>query len=73
MVWELICFILHSGLRITIGMDKTIAHTKLIIFKTLLWKRFVYIKWCGATAIIFIPISKLRSLNVEDNINNTFR
>ena len=27
---------------------------------------------CGATAIIFIPISKLRSLSVEDNFNNTF-
>ena len=27
----------------------------------------------GAIAIIFIPISKLRSLNVEDNFNNTFR
>ena len=27
-VWELYCFILHSGLRITTGMDKTIAHTK---------------------------------------------
>ncbi len=27
----------------------------------------------GTIAIIFIPISKLRSLNVEDNFNNTFR
>lgn len=27
----------------------------------------------GAIAIIFIPISKLRSLTLEDNINNTFR
>ena len=26
-VWELYCFIPHSGLRITTGMDKTIAHT----------------------------------------------
>ena len=26
-VWELYCFILKSGLRITTGMDKTIAHT----------------------------------------------
>ena len=35
--------------------------------------KWVYIKWCGAIAIIFIPMSKLRSLNVEDNFNNTFR
>jgi len=28
-----ICFTLHSGLRITFGMDKTIAHTKLTIFR----------------------------------------
>ena len=27
MVWELYCFILRLGLRITFGMDKTIAHT----------------------------------------------
>lgn len=27
---------------------------------------------CGAIAIIFVPLSKLRSLNVEDNFNNTF-
>ena len=27
---------------------------------------------CGALAIIFIPRSKLRSLNIEDNFNNTF-
>ena len=26
-VWELYCFILRLGLRITFGMDKTIAHT----------------------------------------------
>ena len=27
---------------------------------------------CGAIAIIFVPLSKLRSLNVKDNFNNTF-
>lgn len=27
---------------------------------------------CGATAIIFMLKSKLRSLNIEDNFNNTF-
>ena len=26
-VWELYCFILRLGLRITFSMDKTIAHT----------------------------------------------
>ena len=26
----------------------------------------------GAIAIIFVPLSKLRSLNAEDNFNNTF-
>jgi hypothetical protein len=29
-------------------------------------------QWCGGTAIIFIPISKLSSLSVENNFNNTF-
>ena len=27
-VWDYICLTPHSGLRITFGMDKTIAHTK---------------------------------------------
>ena len=27
-VWNYICLTPHSGLRITFGMDKTIAHTK---------------------------------------------
>lgn len=26
----------------------------------------------GATAIIFIPVSNLRDLIIEDNLNNTF-
>ena len=33
----------------------------------------VYINDAGAIAIIFIPVSNLRDLIIEDNINNTFR
>ena len=33
----------------------------------------VYINDMGAIAIIFIPVSNLRDLIIEDNINNTFR
>ncbi|KXT48431.1 hypothetical protein HMPREF2532_01664 [Bacteroides ovatus] len=34
-MWELYCLILHSGLRITYGTDKTIAHTNLTISNSL--------------------------------------
>ena len=50
-------------------MDKAIAHTKRLCKEPTMT---VHTKWCGATAIIFIPLSKLRSLTLEDNFNNTF-
>ena len=57
-----IYFILKSGLRTTYSMDKTIAHTNMITTDLL---RFVCIKRCGATAIIFMLLIKVAKFDLR--------
>ncbi len=63
------CFILKSGLRITIGMDKAIATTPKDMYSPM---RAVHAIDAVPLLLSSFQVSKLRSLTLEDNFNNTF-
>lgn len=61
-VWETYRFILRLGLRITFGMDKTIAPHRSVYSSSL--KMNIY-RSVGAIVIIFIPKIKVAKFNLR--------